>query len=216
MLCYDGKAGSLMRTIATFASLLGIAVLAGCAHPITITPDLAAVSTSGVTLIKKNVGYYMAPEDKARQFTTAGGGGDKISHFPYRDLDAGIYKVLSNVFQNVSILKSATDTETIRKDTIIYVFVPEIVPSSLSDSLITWPPTSFTLLLTCTVYDAGGKVIGKKTVVGNGAATFDEFKADFSLAGRRASADALAKLQVLLSKDPDLSRGLATGVNPLD
>lgn len=107
MLCYIGKGGSLMRAIGTFASLLGIAVLAGCAaHPITITPDLAAVSASGVTPIKKNVGYYMAPEDRARQFTTAGGGGDKISHYPYRDLDAGIYKVLSNVFQNVSILKS--------------------------------------------------------------------------------------------------------------
>ena len=205
-----------MRAFVALAAVLGIAVLGGCAHPITITPDLAAVSTSGGTPIKKNVGYYMAPEDKARQFTTAGGGGDKISHYPYRDLDAGIYKVLSNVFQNVSVLKSATDTETIRKDGITYVFVPEIVPSSLSDSLITWPPTSFTVLLTCTVYDANGKVIGKKTVVGNGAATFDEFKRDFSLAGRRASADALAKLQVLLSKDPDLSRDRATGANPAD
>lgn len=72
------------------------------------------------------------------------------------------------------------------------------------------------MLLTSTVYDAGGKVIGKKTVVGNGAATFDEFQRDFSLAGRRASADALAKLQVLLSKDPDLSGGQTTGVNSPD
>jgi hypothetical protein len=196
--------GNSGRALASLAALLGVAVLAGCAHPITITPDVMAISGSGITPIKKNAGYYMAPENKAKQFTTDGGGGDKVSHYPYRDLDTGIYKVLSNVFQNVSILKSATDVEAIRKDGITYVFVPEIVPSSLSDSLITWPPTSFTLLLTCTVYDASGKAIGKKAVVGNGAATFDEFKRDFGLAGRRASADALGKLQTLLSNDPEL------------
>jgi hypothetical protein len=196
--------GGFGRAFATGVSVVGIAVLAGCAHPITITTDIAAISAPAGAPIKKNVGYYMAPDNKARQFTTDGGGGDKVSHYPYRDLDTGIYKVLSNVFQNVSILKSATDVETIRKDGITYVFVPEIVPSSLSDSLITWPPTSFTLLLTCTVYNATGNVIGKKSVVGNGAATFDEFKRDFGLAGRRASADALAKLQVVLISDPEL------------
>jgi hypothetical protein len=198
------EAGDIRRALAVIILVVSVAVLAGCAHPITITPDIAAISAPGAAPIKKNVGYYMAQEDKARQFTTGGGGGDKISHYPYRDLDTGIYKVLSNVFQNVSILKSATDVETIRKDGITYVFVPEIVPSSLSDSLITWPPTSFTLLLTCTVYNATGNVTGKKAVVGNGAATFDEFKRDFGLAGRRASADALAKFQVLLSSDPEL------------
>jgi hypothetical protein len=87
---------------------------------------------------------------------------------------------------------------------LVYVFIPQISASSLSDSLVTWPPTSFTLIVSCTVYDPNGVEVGRKAVVGTGAATFSEFKSDFSLAGRRASADALAKLQVLLAADPEL------------
>lgn len=49
-----------------------------------------------------------------------------------------------------------------------------------------------------TVKDPEGKLIDTKKVIGEGHAEFDEFKSDHGLAGKRASEDALLKMQARL------------------
>jgi len=49
-----------------------------CAHSITITPGLDALPAPAGARIEKNVGYYIAPENLAKQVETPGGGGDKV------------------------------------------------------------------------------------------------------------------------------------------
>jgi hypothetical protein len=191
---------AMLRRILMLGTVLAVA---GCAHSITLTPDNHALAGNGLQPIKRNVGYYISDENKSREFTTPGGGGDKVSHYPYRDIGPGFYTVLSNVFEDVTVLKAANDTETIRKKNISLVFLPTFVPASDSDSVLTWPPTRFTLILECVVYDADGKQIARKSVLGTGAASYDEFKQNFGLAGQRASTDALQKLQVELSNSPE-------------
>jgi len=38
---------------------------------------------------------------------TAGGGGDKVQYKPYKDMETGFYKMLSNVFAQVTKTKTA-------------------------------------------------------------------------------------------------------------
>src|SRR5262245_2668494 len=79
--------------------ILAAAVLTGCAHPMSIKPDLAALATSPVSLeqrIQKNVGLYISPADRAKLVTSKGGGGDKVTYAPYADTETGIYKVLGD------------------------------------------------------------------------------------------------------------------------
>jgi len=49
-----------------------------------------------------------------------------------------------------------------------------------------------------------GKLIAKPSVTGAGRAEFDEFKSDFSLAGKRAVVDAMLKMQNALLNLPEL------------
>ena len=77
-----------------------------CAHSITITPALDALPAPGVGRIEKNVGYYIAPENLAKQVETPGGGGDKVKYFPYKESEPALKKVLSNIFGEVHPLPS--------------------------------------------------------------------------------------------------------------
>jgi hypothetical protein len=184
--------------------LLGAVLLtAGCAHPIVLTPDNSALTAGKPTPIAKNVGYYISTENRDKEFVTQGGGGDKVSHHPYRDIEPGLYLVLSNVFTGVTALKSANDGATISANNISFVFVPTIVPSSSSDGFFTWPPTNFSVNIDCVAFDAAGKQIAVKSVQGLGTASFSEFHGSFGLAGQRAATQALLKLQEELSKSPE-------------
>ena len=174
--------------------------LGGCAHPIQVSPTTAKVARTAESPLRvpASVGLYIPAEATAREVTTAGGGGDKTRYFPYRDIEASYETMLYSVFENVVRLKSATDAEAIKKANITYVVTPVIVTTSSSPSLFTWPPTVFTVDLTTDIADAAGKVVASPRVIGNGAAEFSEFKADFGLAGKRAMEDALVKMQRML------------------
>jgi hypothetical protein len=185
---------------------LACAVLLGCAHPINMNPDLATVKASGITVIDKSVGFHISDASKAIEVTTPGGGGDKVRYFPYRDIEPGIYKALTEVFRNVTKIKDPKDAEEFRKSGVSMLIVPEVTTNSFSDSVLTWPPTQFTVNLTCTVLDASGKPFHTVRVSGDGRATFDEFKSNFALAAVRASNDALAKLVKALGEAPELRR----------
>lgn len=175
-------------------------VLFGCAHPINMKPDLNTVQAASAKRIDKQVGYHMSDANAALEVTTPGGGGDKVRYFPYRDIEPGFYKALSEVFSGVSKIKNPKDAEEVRKSGVSLLIVPEISTTSSSPSPFTWPPTQFTVTLAGTITDAAGQLVRKFSVMGEGKAEFDEFKSNFSLTAVRASNDALAKLVKVLAE----------------
>jgi hypothetical protein len=190
-----------------FYALLFIAgvSISGCAHSIAISPDISKIiRDSKIVPIEKNTGYYIAPEVRDKNVITPGGGGDSVSYFPYRDIEAGFCTMLETVFKEVTKLKSTSDMETISRLSIAYIIIPEISTDSSSQSSFTWPPTHFIVNLTCTITDINGKEVFKPTVTSEGLAEYDEFKSDFSLAGKRAAREALLKMQNLLLTSPEL------------
>ena len=180
------------------------ALLFGCAHPITMNPDLAGLKGDSATMINKSVGYHIPDAAKAKEVTTGGGGGDKVRYFPYRDLEPGFYKALNEVFSNVSKIQNPKDAVAVANSGIVLLITPEITTISSSDSIVTWPPTQFTVDLVCTVTDAKGQTVDTVRVSGYGQATFDEFKTNFSLAAVRASNNALGLLIKALGASPQL------------
>jgi len=196
-----------MRMIKFLASLAAFAALAGCAHPIVVSPDIARIERDAASQpIKKDVAYYIADDVRNREVITPGGGGDKVSYVPYRDIETAFYKMLTNVFGNVTKLKSPTDADAIKKNNIAYVITPTMVTNSSSPSPFTWPPTQFYVELSCDVTDASGKRVMFTKVLGEGKAEFDEFKSDFSLSGKRGTQDALLKMQRALLDAPELRK----------
>jgi hypothetical protein len=180
----------LVATLACASLWLG-----GCSHPISLTADTAMLSASDASApkIERKVGLLITAEQKAREVTTPGGGGDKVSYLPYRDLEVGLYTALSQVFSSVSRVQGMQDV-AIQSNGLTLVISPEISTTSFSPSLATWPPTVFTVTLDCTVKDANAREVGRVRVQGEGRAEFDEFKSDFSLSAKRASTDAAKKL----------------------
>lgn len=195
-----------MNSVKLFFVFLIVVVVTGCAHPIVISPDISKIEPdSSGKAIQKNVGYYIV-EDRDKEVITSGGGGDKVRYKPYKDIETGFYKMLSNVFKSVSVLKSDKDT-LISKNEINYIISLDVSTNSSSSSMFTWPPTMFGVNLNCNIKDNTGRNITSLLAVGEGHAEFDEFKSDFSLAGKRASQDALMKMQHLLQNAPELTGG---------
>ncbi|MCG5262249.1 hypothetical protein EM868_11305 [Cupriavidus gilardii] len=197
-----------MRALFTFtgrcAAAAALVALAGCAHPIIIATDKSAPAEPIEKKVQKNVGFVVPDNLLAKEVITPGGGGDKVSYLPYRDLELPLYSTLSNVFANATKLKSTDDRAAIEKAQLSYIVTPEITTDSSSDSAFTWPPTRFTVNMTCTVTDLSGNVVLKKVVTGQGNAEFAEFKKNFALSAQRASEDMLMKLQKMLDDAPEL------------
>ena len=182
------------------AALAVAALMTGCAHPISVTAsDFGRIKATSPTKIQKPVGYYIASEDLAREVVTPGGGGDKVSYRPYKDLEPAIYKALSEVFVTVNKLES-----TAPRDDIQLMIVPKITTASSSDSVLTWPPTSFTVELVCRVTDRKGAPVTEVKAIGMGRAEFTEFKTDFSLSAKRAAQEAIGNLIKALEESPQL------------
>lgn len=180
-----------LLTTLLFALLVG-----ACSHPIVITPDADKISAvSDERKINKRVGYYMTLAQRDAPVVTPGGGGDSVKYYPYRDIESSFYRVLSNVFSDVTLLKSASDREALEKHEVVLIIKPEIHTTSQSSSIVTWPPTDFSVEITCQITDRSGKEIASTRVTGYGKAEFSEFVSDFSLAGKRASFDALVRTQ---------------------
>lgn len=146
----------------------------------------------------------MTDELRNRSVITSGGGGDKVSYYPYRDLEKSIRDGLRAVYEEVTVISSAEEAKADPAKNIAVVFTPEISTSSNSDSILTWPPTQFFINLECTATDVEGKQLTKFRVSSNGVAQFSEFKSDFGLAGRRAATDLGNKLVQELTSNPAL------------
>jgi hypothetical protein len=114
--------------------------------------------------------------------------------------------VLGNVFQDVEVLKSMSDVDTIAKHSVVYVAVPEITTTSSSTGIFTWMATDFTIQMTCKITDVAGRPVTSLSSTGTGHAEFAELKHNMSLAGQRASKDALDKLQTSLEQSTELRK----------
>jgi len=187
------------------ATACGVLMLSACAHTIVITPTPTAMQTSmkaptPVAKVDKHVAYVIAPSDRDVEVTTPGGGGDKISYRPYRDMETVFYSVLSDVFTKVTQVGSAADAA--KTPGIDYVLVPSLSTTSSSASMLTWPPTDFSITIDTKALNAGGTQIWEGSVTGKGHAEFDEFKKEFPLAARRAVIDAANQLRTQMSTAP--------------
>lgn len=197
-----------MRFYPVRLSLLAaiIVICAGCAHPIVITPNLSTVDFKDSAKINRVVGYFISDADRGKEVTTPGGGGDSIRYFPYRDLEPGIQKVLLNIFADVLKMPLANDQSFITKNKISFVFIPEFGTSSSSSGVLTWPPTDFSISLNCKAFDENGALIWQKVIRHDGAATFDEFKNDFALSGKRAGENVFIDLHKEINAEPAFKR----------
>jgi hypothetical protein len=184
-----------------------VVMIAGCAHPMTMKADVSGLAPAAeATRIPKNIGLYVSAENRAKEVTSAGGGGDKVSFHPYADMETGLYKVLGNTFQNVDLLNTMSDVNSIAKHSLTLVAVPEITTKTSSSGVFTWMATDFTVELSCKFTDVAGRELTTVSSTGTGHAEFSELKSDFSLAGERASRDALEKLQAAVLQSEALRK----------
>lgn len=167
-----------------------------CAHPINIAPKFA-VDDPAVAGVNKSIAYVVTQADRDLEVTTDGGGGDMVRYFPYRDLEAGFFQILSSLFTRVTLVRAINDEAALAKNEVKLVMIPKITTSSSSDGIFTWPPTQFSIVIEYKVQNRAGEEVYKNLVLGEGRATFSEFSAagDFALAGRRAAENVLKKLR---------------------
>lgn len=186
-------------------------LLGGCAHPIQLTPDPAAlVGTGTAPKIDRSAVLLITDAQLAQEVITPGGGGDKVSYKPYKDLQTGIYVALGEVFTRVGLASSPNDPR-IGTDPATVVVTPTITTTSYSPSIFTWPPTIFTISLELAFRDPGGtKTVATVRVQGEGRAEFDEFKSDFSLSSKRAAQDVLARMIKAIQAQGDTLRRWTT------
>ncbi len=176
-----------------FLAVIFAFILSGCSHQIQLNPEMKEF-TESEQKIDKTVGYFITKEDIKKSVTTPGGGGDSVTYTPYKDTETVLYTVLMNKFSDVYKVDSLEDNNFIEENNIQYVFIPKLITDSSSDSALTWPPTNFTISLSCQAIESEGKVVWEKTIDVEGNAEFDEFKHDFSLSARRATEQAFVKL----------------------
>ncbi|MDA3915350.1 MAG: hypothetical protein PF690_00050 [Deltaproteobacteria bacterium] len=174
--------------------LLSLFLLIGCGHSINISPPLNTLDKDGIHKIDKNVGYFISKENIAKEITTPGGG-DKVKYFPYKESEPALKKILSNIFDQVHRVPSVTDLQFITSNNISYIFTPEFKTDSSSESMFTWPPTKFSIIIDCKAVDKAGIVLWQTKITSEGNAEFAKFKHDFSLAAKRATKKAFTKLQ---------------------
>jgi hypothetical protein len=180
--------------------------LAGCAHPISMSPDLALVNSERIKKLDLTAGYHISNEFRTLEVTGPAGGGDKVRYFPYRDFEAGFEYALSKVFTEVLRIDNLNDSDP-KRGSLSVLITPKIETVSSSSNLMTWPPTQFLVTLTCSILDGNGKLVDTLVVSGSGNSEFQDWVTSshkFSLSAVRASSDALTKLIAALSSSKSL------------
>lgn len=183
-----------------------LAASAACAHLIQISPDASMVREARNPTIDRKVGYFIPEELRLSERTSPGGGGDKVRYYPYKDLETGIFRALRAVFTDVRRIDSLEDQEKLDSLGIELVLIPTILTSSSSSNPIAWPPTDFSVTIDARIQDRAGAEVWRKTVHGEGSASFGEMQDDFAKAAREASALALDALETALASANGLPR----------
>jgi len=135
------------------------------------------------------VGYVISSQDMNREVITPGGGGDKVSYFPYKDLDYSLSRSLERIFSGARRLEQISQVDN--NLDMHLVLEPKITTDSSSSSFMFWPPEIFTITLNCDAYDRMKNRIFTATGTGHGNATPQDWRADFGIAGKRAMEDAI-------------------------
>jgi len=179
--------------------IFSIAVIcSACAHSITIPPDINNLTRDEKNpKIEKAVGYYISEKNRTLKVTTPAGGGDSVEYAPYKDLEPGFYKVLSNVFSSVYVVKDTEDQSFLQSKNITWVFTPVITTNSSSRNHFFWPPTDFTVTIDCKAVDSTDqKMVWETTIQEDGdLIAVKLILRDRGLAGKSAAANALKEFQ---------------------
>ncbi len=184
-----------MKNFKIIPLIFSCLLASGCAHKINIDPDVTMISRgSSADILPAKIGYHFPAGAREKEVITPGGGGDRVAYNPYRDIEAAFEKMLRNIFRDVSRLETTEDAELDRKSIDLVASI-DIQTNSSSPSPFTWPPTWFSVDLTSKLNDRAGNIVDKISVTGEGKAEFPEFAGNHGLAGKRASFEALAKMQ---------------------
>src|SRR5436190_546409 len=98
-----------MYRVSRFIVVITALMAVGCAHRIDITPPLNTLQATSAAKINKTVGYYISEADKAKEVTTPGGGGDRVTYQPYKESEPALNQVLSNIYVKVIPIRSLDD-----------------------------------------------------------------------------------------------------------
>lgn len=178
-----------------------VLLLSGCSHKISIAPSLTDIREVQVeNKVDLNVGYYISDEAKKIATTTPGGGGDNITYTPYADLESALNTMLSRKFKRVYSVKSLEDKEYITNKNIVYLFTTTIKTDSSSTNILIWPPTDFTVELSCNAVNLDGGMVWSDTVFAKGQASAGELMKNFSLSAKRATEEAFKNMLIKLEK----------------
>lgn len=195
-----------MNSLSSRLMAVGVALICGaCAHPITIAPDLDKVTADqSQPRIEKSVGYFISEKNKALRVTTPAGGGDSVEYAPYEDLEPGFYRVLSNVFSAVHVVKDPKDQAFLESKNITWIFTPTLTTSSSSRNSFFWPPSDFSITIDCMAVDSEQREVWKTTVKAESELiAMKEILKEHGLAGKSASGNALRMLQKQLQSAPE-------------
>jgi hypothetical protein len=198
------------RIFARLFCLAGVAVLAGCAHPVSIRSDVTYPKTQ--TANDASVGYYISDSNRKLEVTTPGGGGDKIRYFPYRDLEPALLETLGSVFGKVYALPDAGRADYIKAHDITFVFEPMFTTGSSSDSMMFWPVTDFDLTMKVTAVDGNGKSIWEHQFTGHGHVDKNRSLVDVPPA-KEAAKQVFEQLRQALVNEPSFQHSSAVGQN---
>jgi hypothetical protein len=179
------------------ALLVGLGYL-GHVHPIRVEPNMAMVKLEQSVPVQRKVGYFIPTAALEQMVITSAGGGEKVCYYPYRDLETGLYEVLSTVFIGASKVRDPKDTAALKKAGITWVVTPEITTASSSDSALVWPPNEFTIQIKLVITDMDGQVVDTLHVDGRGRAEMLEFNRNHALSATRAANDVLLELHEAL------------------
>ena len=190
-----------MRAVARLAAVAAIVLLAACSHPVKITPPTLALVSDPAVRVDRAVGYLITDQQRAMQVTTGGGGGDKISYTPYRDLESGLYQTLASVFSSVYVVPGAGADTFFADKHLGFVFMPEIATDSSSSNILLWNPTDFSVRLHVVANDASGKAVWTRDFTGKAHSAAGGSLVE-NVAAQQAAADVFGQLQKALIEEP--------------
>jgi hypothetical protein len=192
------------------ALILSAVLLAGCAHTVSLHPELADIAAPAAAKPSpRRVAFYLAESTRNTTVTTPGGGGDSVTYKPYEELEVALIKMLKNTFASAIRMNEPPDSQELKRRNIDYVVTALITTNSSSPKSTMWAPTEFTLKLQLQLVDTRSGAVVLKEVVGHGkfdhaARTNPGSAPHGSQAPRQAALAALLQMQRTLLDAPEL------------
>jgi len=177
-----------------FLSIPLLFLLGGCAHDISVAPELSKITKVRPVTIDRSVAYYIPPNALDLSVTTPGGNNDTLRYKPYKESEPALRRVLENVFTEVHRIDSLADAK-IDKHNIRFIFIPQIETMSYSNSNVDWQPTKFTFILKVKFLTADNKPFYESYAQGKGIANFGRYQDNPAYAVEIASRSALLQFQ---------------------